>query len=223
MARRYLQLACACLFPLPLAAQDFVTVPGALSDDDFYRAVSCGAAPGTECTKPVVKWDTQRPLRVSLRQIHRTYLGGRAKRAGAALERAIQRINAAKADLRLLRIGPNASAADIEVYFLDQEKGDTITGTGIEGVDGTVLGGASTRVFFDKNGRIKRAVVLYSTTMQMRAYESSMLEEITQSLGLLTDIRSPHYDRISVFAQDSNAATRLGPQDIMALRRHYPR
>ena len=97
-----------------------------------------------------------------------------------------------------------------------------ITGTGIEGVDGTRLGGASTRVFFDANKRVRRAVVLFSTTMQMRAYESAMLEEITQSLGLMTDIRSPHYEAISIFSQDSNAVTRLGPQDVMALRRHYP-
>lgn len=205
------------------AAQDYITVPGALSDQDFYRAVSCGAAPGTDCTKPVVKWDTARPLRVSLRSIDKAYLGGRAKRADAALERAVQRVNGADTGIRLLRVGNDAPAADIEVYFLNQQKGDTITGTGIKGVDGTRLGGATTRVFFDDKGRISRAVILYSTTMQMRAYESTMLEEITQSLGLMTDIRSPHYDKISVFAQDSNAATQLGPQDMMALRRHYPR
>lgn len=49
-----------------------------------------------------------------------------------------------------------------------------------------------------------------------------MLEEITQALGFMTDIRNPAYDGVSVFSEDSNAAKTLGPQDIMALRRHYP-
>lgn len=225
--RRALSLILATLLAsTPPHAQEYISTPGALSDDDFYRAVSCAAPPGGDCAKPLVKWPTDRPLRISLRQIAPVYLGGRAKRADAALERAIQRVNAVDANIRLLRVDETAPAADIEIYFLDLEKGATITGTGITGVDDTRLGGASSRVFFDRNddntGEIKHAVIVFSTSMQKRAYESAMLEEVTQSLGLMTDIRSPHYEKTSVFSQGSNAATRLGTQDKMALRRHYP-
>lgn len=50
-----------------------------------------------------------------------------------------------------------------------------------------------------------------------------MLEELTQAMGLMTDIRNPYYDETSVFSQDTNASTELGEQDIMALKRHYAR
>ena len=48
-----------------------------------------------------------------------------------------------------------------------------------------------------------------------------MLEELTQSLGFLTDIRNPLYESHSVFSEDSNSVTRLGPQDVTVLRWHY--
>ena len=68
---------------------------------------------------------------------------------------------------------------------------------------------------------IARAAVVFGTRMPIRQYKSAMLEEITQALGLLTDIRNLHYEGVSVFSQDSNDAKTLGLQDIMALRRHY--
>ena len=49
-----------------------------------------------------------------------------------------------------------------------------------------------------------------------------VLEELTQAMGLMTDIRNPAYEGVSVFSEDSNAVLRLGAQDKEALRRHYP-
>jgi hypothetical protein len=76
-------------------------------------------------------------------------------------------------------------------------------------------------VFERATGHIRRVAIVFSTTLDIRAYESVMLEELTQAMGLMTDIRNPYYDAISVFSQDANIAKRLGEQDIMALRRHY--
>jgi hypothetical protein len=64
--------------------------------------------------------------------------------------------------------------------------------------------------------------VVFSTRLHISHYESAMIEEITQALGLLTDIRTPVYEGVSVFSQDSNAAKDFGPQDIYTLLRHYP-
>ena len=41
-------------------------------------------------------------------------------------------------------------------------------------------------------------------------------------MGLMTDIRNPYYETRSVFSEDSNTVQKLGVQDRMALRRHYP-
>lgn len=218
---RGLGTALLALLPVAAAAQEYVDAPGQLTDEEFYRAVACAAPPGGECRKPLVRWEAMRPIRVALRRIDDAFLGRPRLRADAALERALQALNGAGAGFRLARVGAD-DTAEIEIFFLDIERGQPIAGTGIEGVDGSTLGGASTRVLFNHDtGFILRAAVVFSTTLETRAYESVMLEELTQAMGLMTDIRGPTYDGVSVLAQDSNAATSLGPQDIMALRRHY--
>lgn len=218
-----LALGLAAAWATPASAQEFIEAPATLSDEDFYRAVSCAAEPGGECQKPVVRWEGQRPIRVALRAIDDAYLGRPKQRAQASLVRAIQALNGAGAAFRLVRVPP-AATAEIDIFFFDLERGEKIDGTGIEGVDGATLGGASTRVLFNHDtGFIERAVIVFSTSLATRNYESVMLEELTQAMGLMTDIKGADYDGVSVLAQDSNAATTLGPQDIMALTRHYAR
>ncbi|MGR3363795.1 MAG: hypothetical protein ACU0CY_06385, partial [Maritimibacter harenae] len=137
-------LALALVLPGLALAQEYVEATGLMHDEDFYRAVACGAPPGGACTKAMVKWDRASPIRVAVRQIDDAYLGGKKLRAAAALERAIQALNAADAGVRLTQVAPDAEA-EIEIFFFDLERGDPIAGTGIDGVDGSPLGGASTR------------------------------------------------------------------------------
>jgi len=219
--RRALALAGAALLAGGAAAQEFVVSDGALSDQDFYRLVACAAPPGGDCAKPMVRWVLDRPLRVAITRLDPAFLGGKAKRARAALVRAVQAVNAAGAGVRLIMVEPD-DAPDIPVLFVDAEAGATLTATGIDGLDGQRIGGASTRVWYGADGQIRRAAVLFSRSLSMRSYESAMLEELVQALGLLTDIRNPFYDSRSILSQDSNAKKTLGAQDIMALRRHYP-
>lgn len=206
---------------LPALAEDFIETDGPLDDETFYRLVSCGAPPGGACTKPVLRWPTDRPLDVSLTRIDRAFLGGKQARAKASVTRALQYINEADIGLRLRPVPPGAEA-DIEIYFLDVSGTEVIEGSGIAGLDGTTLPGARVQVWGNiKSGTITRARIVFGTNLPRRQYESAMIEEMTQALGLLTDIRNPTYDGVSVFSQDSNEAKVLGPQDIMALRRHY--
>lgn len=202
-------------------AQEFVDVPGVLSDDDFYRAVACAAPPGGDCQRPFVRWDAARPIRIALRGIDPAYLGRRAKVAQSAFTLGIRALNDIDAGFRLAVV-PEDEIAEIEVWFLGLERGAAIAGTGIAGVDGSPLGGASTRVLFNHDtGRIERAAIVFSTSLSTSEFAPVMLEELTQAMGLMTDIKSPAYDGVSVLAQDSNAARSLGLQDIMALKRHY--
>lgn len=200
-----------------VGAQEFLTAQSALSDDNFYRMVACAAPPEGSCAKPMVRWPKS-DLTIGITRMDAAYLGGKKKRAEAALERAIKQINAAGSAIRLTR---NDTAPDIPILFLDMPARTPIRDSGFAALDGTPISAAGVRVFA-KDGVIMTSVILFTTGLQMRAYESVMLEEIMQGLGFLTDIGGPYYESRSIFSQSSNALTKLGPQDIMVLGRHYP-
>lgn len=202
----------------PALAQDFIETSGPLSDDAFYRLVSCGAPPDQPCAKPVLHWPVGSPVTVGLVRIDDAFLGGKQARARAAIARAVQYLNEAGFGLTLAQ---RDTAPAIRVHLVDTDGSAPLTGTGIAGIDGTRLKGARVLVRA-RNCVIQRADIVLGTRLHIRHYESAMLEEITQALGLLTDIRNPEYEGVSVFSEDSNASKKLGPQDIMALRRHYP-
>ena len=192
---------------------------GALGDDDFYRLTACAAPPAGDCSKPFVRW--QKPeLTVAITRMDRAFLGGKSKRADVALDLALAQLNAADMGLRLVR-NDAAQDPDIPILFLDTPARSTLQGTGFARLDGTPISAAGVRVFA-KDGIIRKSVILVTLGLQKRAYESVLLEELTQALGLLTDIGGPYYETRSVLSQSSNAVKKLGAQDIMALERHYP-
>ena len=47
-------------------AQEFVTVPRRLSDEAFYRLVACGAPPGGDCRKPLIRWPERRAVSLTV-------------------------------------------------------------------------------------------------------------------------------------------------------------
>ncbi|MEM6372866.1 MAG: hypothetical protein AAF727_08825 [Pseudomonadota bacterium] len=79
-------------------------------------------------------------------------------------------------------------------------------------------------VWYNGRNQITRAVILFAADIPVRQVPSIALEEMVQATGLLTDIESDWYSTRTIFAETSgNTLTRLQPQDIMALRRHYAR
>ncbi|MEM9581418.1 MAG: hypothetical protein AAF891_12110 [Pseudomonadota bacterium] len=209
-------LAILCL-QHPLAAQEFVTAPGQLNDEDFYRIVACAAPPGGTCQKQMIRW-RQNALTVGITRLDPAFLGGKKKRADVALDLAIDEINAAGAGIRLVRDDVDP---DIPLLFLDMPARSTLRDTGIDVLDGTPISAAGVRVFA-RDGVILKSVILVTRGLEKRAYESVILEEITQGLGLMTDIGGTFYESRSIFSQSSNALKKLGLQDRMALGRHYP-
>jgi hypothetical protein len=139
-------------------------------------------------------------------------------RAEASLSQAIDEINAAGTAIQLTRDDSNP---DFPILFLDIPARSTIQGSGFQVLEGKSISGAGARVLA-KNGMILKSVIIFTTGLEKRAFERLMLEEITQGLGLMTDIGGPYYESRSIFSQSSNALTKLGKQDIIALGRHYP-
>lgn len=139
-------------------------------------------------------------------------------RAEASLSQAIDETNAAGTAIQLTRDDSNP---DFPILFLDIPARSTIQGSGFQVLEGKSISGAGARVLA-KNGMILKSVIIFTTGLEKRAFERLMLEEITQGLGLMTDIGGPYYESRSIFSQSSNALTKLGKQDIIALGRHYP-
>lgn len=222
--RRALALISAAALSLNTAsalAADTIAVAGRLTDTDFYRLVSCAAPPGGACTHTPLRWMAERPIRVALRRIDPAYLGRRKARAEAAVTRALQELNAADAGFRLARVRAG-EPAEIVVYFLGLDAGATIAGTGLNWVDGAEIGETTTRLAVEPGGAIIRgATIVVSTSLETSAYEAAMLSALTGAMGLTTAVEADAYEGTSALAHARRGATRLGPQDIAALRMHY--
>lgn len=131
--------------------------------------------------------------------------------------RAVQRLNAVGMGLTLV---PDEGNPDIAIHLLDVPRGNLIPAPDL--LKGKTMANAITAL--DVTGStITGAVIGFSNTITLRQYESVMLEEITQALGLITDIQNPHYLTRSILSQNAdNSLKTLGVQDKMALIRHYP-
>lgn len=204
-------------------AQDSVPAVGPLANADFYNLVACGAPPGQTCPLPLVRWSAARAedVTVSLYQTDPAYPKARRRAILKALYAAMDQINACQAALRL-HFAPEGEVADVTVHFLDIDTGDQIRGTGLDPLDGSFIQAALTQLWWNGNLELTRAAIVFPRNIEWDGLESITLEELTQAMGLRTDIDNPWYESRSVFSETSNSVTRLGQQDIMALRRHYP-
>ncbi|MBP1807166.1 DUF2927 domain-containing protein [Rubellimicrobium aerolatum] len=202
---------------------DFLATEGRLSDEDFHRLVACRAPPGGPCALDPIRWppEVARDLVVGFAPVSSAYPSEMIGRMTAAVDHAIAEINAAGAALRLRRAA-RGDSPDIVVHLVAIHEGEAIAGTGLSGVDGQTIGAALVTVWWDDAADLSRAAIVLAEDLPGSDVVPVVLEELTQAMGLMTDIRNPYYDDRSVFAEDSNSVTRLGSQDREALRRHYP-
>lgn len=202
---------------------DYLTTEGKLSTEDFYRLVSCRAMPGGPCQGEVVRWSDAMAanLRVGFAPVPPDFPDPLARQMEAALDEVIAEINAAGAAVRLVR-GKKKERLHVTIHLVPVREGEAIRGTGIDGIDGEIIGAALVTVWWDAYNRLTEAVIVMAEDIPAREVVPVMLEEVVQGLGLLTDIRNPHYIGRSVFSEDSNSARVLAPQDRLALQMHYP-
>lgn len=214
-----MRFAILLLAALPAGAQEFVAAPGLLTDDAFYHAVACAAEPEGECRKPLLHWPEAKrgAVTVSLASVTPALLPYQRAIFEEGLEAALQEINGVGAGVQLRRV--NQDTPDIAIHVVATPPGQVMQGTGVDDLDGNVLplGRVALRA---RDNEIRDALIAVSAKARRREIASILLEEITQALGLMTDIQGPAYRR-SVFSEDSNSVVRLQGQDAMALRRHY--
>lgn len=209
--------------PFAAGAQEFISTQGRLSDEDFYWVVTCAAQPSKPCQKEIIKWNRghARNLTVSLYRMDAGFPPQKAGELSAALDQAIQAINAVGARIKLVRVA-NGKPAKIRIYLKDQGFNTVISGTNIKELDGTKMGAAYSRVWWHGSRQIRKSVLLFTNQIPSREVESIMLEQLTQSLGFMTNIENPYYRNRSIFAERNNTTKTLSGQDVMVLRRHYP-
>lgn len=222
---RFLGCLCASLLAAvisatPLAAQEYIVTDGPLTDGDFYQLVSCAAVPGRGCNDPIVRWEKP-VVTVTFAPIPVAYPADLAQEMDRALNMSIAQIRSAAPGLNLQRVS-KSQPADIEIFLQPILAGDGIRGTGRPGLDGVPIGAAQVQVWWDADQSLTEAVIVFAADIPMEQAGPIMLEELSQSMGLMTDIRNPYYETRSVFSEDSNSVAKLGEQDRAALRLHYP-
>ena len=205
-------------------AQEFITASNMLSDNDFYRLVSCAAPPNGDCQKEVVRWSATDAQDVSIGfvQIEPGYPQDLVRAAQIALASAISELNAADANLHVT-LGHNKRKPDIGIHLLTIVEGDKIRNTGPDLLDGEPLEAAKIKIWWREDHSLIEGAIVFGKDINPAALPSVMLEEVTQAMGLLTDIGGTVYESQSIFSESSNQLTTLSRQDVMALRRHYPK
>jgi hypothetical protein len=218
-------LVALCLLAAPLAAplaqaqeSDGVTSTGRLSDEDFFRLVTCGAKPGGPCRGDSPRW-AKRRLTLTLAMGDEPAPAGFEARLQAAIDHAITQINGVGA--RITIVQTDRRSADITIRptaLTEGAKLKEVPGVSAAGI----MGVGYVSLWWDDSERITDASILISTSITNRDLKSVMLEEITQSLGALYDIENPAYEGVSILSQNSNATTTLKGQDAALLRWLYP-
>lgn len=204
-------------------AQEAIRTDGRLSDDDFYRLVSCAAPVAGGCQKDLVRWSPAdaKDISVSIVNVSADYPQRLHILAEKALDAALAEVNKAGASLHLTHSDINIKP-DIAIYLLPLQAGDAISGTGLFPLDGTRIEAARAQLWWRADRSLINGAIVLTKDITPGHMASILLEEIVQAMGLLTDIEGDYYHTRSIFSDSSNETTRLGPQDIMVLRRHYP-
>lgn len=203
---------------------DFIACDGPLSDDDFYRLVACRAAPGQPCQEAFVRWRPQvaKALHIGFAPVAHGYPASLRDQVFHGLDLAIDAINGLGAGIHLVH-DDDPAHQDITIFLVSSRHGEVIAGTGAPEIDGVAIDAAVVNITWDQDNFIDQAAIALASDLPVSNAYPVLLEEVTQALGLMTDIRNPHYETISVFSEDSNLVRKHGVQDRMAILRHYPR
>lgn len=210
----------AWVLAAPAVSQEYIVTTGPLTDHDFYQLVSCAAVPREGCNEPSVRW-RGRVVTVTFAPIPLSYPEPLARELDRALDTAIAQINGAAPGLTLRRVS-KSQPSDIKIHLQSIQVGDAIRGTGFPEMDGIPIGAAQVQIHWDGDLNLTDAAIVFAADIPTEQAAPIMIEELTQAMGLMTDIRNPYYQSRSVFSEDSNSVRKLGRQDREALRLHYP-
>ncbi len=217
--RAVVAFCAALLAATPAVSQEYIVTDGPLSDAEFYHLVACAARPGQGCNTPLVRW-SKPEVTVTFAPIPAGYPDDLAQELDKSLDLAIAQITGAAPGLNLRRISKSMEP-DIEIFLNPIVAGDGIRDTGRPELDGVPIGAAQVQIWWNERLHLTEAVIVFAADIPLNQAGPIMIEELSQAMGLMTDIRNPYYETRSVFSEDSNSVAKLGRQDREALRLHY--
>ena len=212
---RHIIWAVAALFIATSAnAGVAIKVKGALSDADFYKAVSCGAAPGKACAEDSYRWSKSKAARLTVSLHFPDGISTNIKNAFInALSNGIQQVNGAGSGVKMSRLA-DGKRADIIINVIDPASMELLNGLAAgDFIAHSIISGSP----------IKKGQVSVNQNVSGRELQSIILSNLMSSLGFLNNVDGGPYTNNSVLAGHSNAQTRLAGQDVIALRTHYPK
>ena len=209
-------------------AQDHTFSNGKLSDDQFYKAITCKATVDGPCQEKPARWPTfiSNQLTVGLAQVQKGTSDEQEEVVRVALKHSVALINASGANLKLRYVSGIMSHRTWIKFHIVQPQGPKylIAGVSLKGLNGLRAQNARTKLYANKDYKIAHAGVTISNTIKDRVQLCALvLEELVQSLGLMWDIENPYYNDISIFSQSGpDNLLKIEGQDKAALQRHYP-
>ncbi|MEO8529742.1 MAG: hypothetical protein ABI459_00825 [Deltaproteobacteria bacterium] len=212
-----------CLLVPMLAFAKPVFVKSALSDADFYKAVSCGASPSGACTEDVNRFAPRIAANLTIALSDPNNAASPALKAAikSAMANAVQQINAAGSGLQLSLL-PDGKRAKITIVVVSPDEMAMIsTMRGISPGKGTSFIGWGTSSTSSK-GRLAAGTVSIASTISLRDVNHVVLAQIGFDLGFSAITGGP-YTRGSIFSGEYNTVSQITGQDRAALRAHYPK
>lgn len=203
-------------------SDDYVNIGNEqLADEDFFKAVTCGAPVGGPCEGPAAKWPKRAASDLTIKIVTTSDAIKNSGRIRKAVEKAVAELNSVTSGLNLSILDEDDKRKPkIRLLISDLQMGDTITGSGSD-LDGSQIEAAAFNVEWDSQHRITKATIVLTQNLPNADLPSIVLEEIAQTLGPIYDIRGKYYNTRSIFSQDGNSVTKLGPQDRYVLKRLY--
>jgi hypothetical protein len=163
-----------------------------------------------------MKWK-KREVTIGITRIEDGVTKAQADAVRKALRASIAEINGVGAAIRLVEVGKKP---DIRVRLVVKQIAPP---RAVRNLNDYLLNNAGGRVRLGLSGQtIRAAEIDIATFLKPRQLQSVVLEEVTQSLGLVTDIHNRLYHNKSIFSETGSRTKRLRGQDAMVLRVHYP-
>lgn len=202
-------------------AETIIRIDRPLSDEAFYRVITCGAKPDGACRFAFSRWGrrARQDLRIAILPPEPGFPPVTARLVEQNVNFAIREIMQTGAGIRLRKALPS-ERPQITIRLTGLQSGDAKNG--VPGVPmGTRIGNAHMVCLF-RDGVIEDARILIAADIRAGVVRRAVLEDAVQALGLPVDVEGTGYACRTIFDQHCMDSARLRGQDASVLRRHYP-
>jgi len=211
-----------CLLVPSLGNPKSVSVTSAVSDTDFYKAVSCGASPGGPCTEDIYRFPPRLAANLTIALSDPDHVASAALTAAikSAMANAAQQINAAGSGVHMSLLA-DGKRAKITILVISPDEMEMMSSVrGISPGEGSAFISWRSSASSGK-GRLASGTISLSSAIPLRDVAHTVLAQVVFDLGFHDIVGGPYASR-SIFSGQYNTVNQISGQDRAALRAHYP-